>query len=50
MVKDTLQHKDNRPHKQIHKQTTSSENTDIHIKRAEEYMKKINEQLADTLL
>lgn len=50
MVKDTLQHKDNRPHKEIHKQTTSSENTDIHIKRAEEYMKKINEQLADRLL
>lgn len=50
MVKDTLQHKDNRPQKNIHKKTMSSENTDIHIKKAEEYMKKINEQLADRLL
>jgi len=50
MAKDTTQHKDNKPQKDIHKKTMSSENTDIHIKKAEEYMKKINEQLADRLL
>jgi signal transduction histidine kinase len=50
MVKDSLQHKDSRPQKNINKKTMSSENTDIHIKKAEEYMKKINEQLADRLL
>jgi len=49
MVKDTLQDK-NRPQKDINKKTMSSESTDIHIKKAEEYMKKINEQLADRLL
>lgn len=50
MVKDTLQHKENRSQKDVNKKTMSSENTDIHIKKAEEYMKKINEQLADRLL
>lgn len=50
MVKDILQHKENRSQKDINKKTMSSENTDIHIKKAEEYMKKINEQLADRLL
>lgn len=50
MVKDSLQHKENRSQKDINKKTMSSGNTDIHIKKAEEYMKKINEQLADRLL
>lgn len=50
MVKDILQHKENRSQKNINKKAMSSENTDIHIKKAEEYMKKINEQLADRLL
>ena len=50
MVKDTLHHKENKSQKNINKKTMSSENTDIHIKKAEEYMKKINEQLADRLL
>jgi signal transduction histidine kinase len=50
MVKDTLQHKENISQKDVNKKTMSSENTDIHIKKAEEYMKKINEQLADRLL
>ena len=50
MVKDTPQQKDRRPQKDVNKKTMSSENTDIHIKKAEEYMKKINEQLSDRLL
>ena len=41
MVKDILQHKENRSQKDINKKTMSSENTDIHIKKAEEYMNKI---------
>ena len=50
MVKDTPQQKDRRPQKDVNKKTMSLENTDIHIKKAEEYMKKINEQLSDRLL
>jgi two-component system sensor histidine kinase HydH len=49
MVKDTKYHKD-KSQKEFRKKTASSENADLHIKKAEEYMKKINEQLADRLL